>query len=738
MSVAAPVRGGRSAIKTGARSEVPSILQMTEVECGAASLCMILAGMGRWVPLSTMREACGISRDGATARDLVNAAAEFGLTGEGHLGDPFDKLAGLQMPAIIWVRRSHFVVLEGARGGRYWINDPASGQYEWQQEEFLANYSGAAVTFAKNESFRKGGRPYRLTADLARRLKHSASGVWLAVIAGLAAMVLGVLTGPISELFVNGVLVSGITSQVGILAGALVAIGLIRGGLTLLQYAVLTRLQTKFSLVGSATFLDRLMSLPVLFYMQRSVGDLSQRVTYNAVVAQLLATQLASAGIAAIGILAYAVVLFTYQWVIALVVLALAAVNIVSLALVNARRTTVQSRITQAQNELRGQTVAAVKTIETLKATGMEDEAFRNLAGEQARYVSAQSALVPSSALLGTIPTVIFALTTAAILIMGGYLVAEGSFTLGALLAMQALALNLGAPLQTLMAAGSQVQLIAAELRSIEDVTVNEADDRYSRTVDSAAGQRFTGRIELKDVTFGYSTRHRPVITDFSLVLEPGRRVALVGVSGAGKTTIGNLAAGLLQPWAGEVLFDGVPLHDYAPGVLEGSLAKVDQSIVLFEGTVRDNVTLWDESVSEAEVRRALADACLLDDVLPRENGIDAWVEENGRNFSGGQCQRMEISRALALDPRVIILDEATSALDATTEKLIDDALRARGVGCLIIAHRLSTIRDADEIVVLARGGTLVERGTHNELLAAKGMYFELVGAAGDGGDVGT
>ena len=723
MSVAAPVRGGRSAIKTGARAEVPSILQMTEVECGAASLCMILAGMGRWVPLSTMREACGISRDGATARDLVNAAAEFGLTGEGHLGDPFDKLAGLQMPAIIWVRRSHFVVLEGARGGRYWINDPASGQYEWQQEEFLANYSGAAVTFAKNESFRRGGRPYRLTADLARRLKHSASGVWLAVIAGLAAMVLGVLTGPISELFVNGVLVSGITSRVGILAGALVAIGLIRGGLTLLQYAVLTRLQTKFSLVGSATFLDRLMSLPVLFYMQRSVGDLSQRVTYNAVVAQLLATQLASAGIAAIGILAYAVVLFTYQWVIALVVLALAAVNIVSLALVNARRTTVQSRITQAQNELRGQTVAAVKTIETLKATGMEDEAFRNLAGEQARYVSAQSALVPSSALLGTIPTVIFALTTAAILIMGGYLVAEGSFTLGALLAMQALALNLGAPLQTLMAAGSQVQLIAAELRSIEDVTVNEADDRYSRTVDSAAGQRFTGRIELKDVTFGYSTRHRPVITDFSLVLEPGRRVALVGVSGAGKTTIGNLAAGLLQPWAGEVLFDGVPLHDYAPGVLEGSLAKVDQSIVLFEGTVRDNVTLWDESVSEAEVRRALADACLLDDVLPRENGIDAWVEENGRNFSGGQCQRMEISRALALDPRVIILDEATSALDATTEKLIDDALRARGVGCLIIAHRLSTIRDADEIVVLSYGH-IVERGTHDSLLQIDGGFY--------------
>jgi ABC-type bacteriocin/lantibiotic exporter with double-glycine peptidase domain len=472
--------------------------------------------------------------------------------------------------------------------------------------------------------------------------------------------------------------------------------------------------------------------------MHRSVGDLSQRVTYNSVVAQLLATQLAAAGIAVIGIVAYAALLITYQWLIALVVLALSAVNIIVLVLVNARRTTVQSRITHAQNELRGQTVAAVKSIETLKATGMEDEAFQSLAGQQARYISAQSGLVSSSAILGTIPTVIFALTTATILVMGGALVAEGRFSLGALLAMQALALNIGAPLQTLMSAGSQVQLISAELRSLEDVTVNEADERYSRATTGRVAQRFTGRIELKGVTFGYSKRHQPVITDFSLVLEPGRRVALVGVSGAGKTTIGNLAAGLLQPWSGEVLFDGVPLQDYSPGDLEGSLAKVDQSIVLFAGTVRDNVTLWDDSVSEAEVRRALADACLLDDVLPRENGIDAWVEENGRNFSGGQCQRMEISRALALNPRVVILDEATSALDSPTERFIDDALRARGVGCLIIAHRLSTIRDADEIVVLGRGGVLVERGTHEELMTAKGMYFELVGAAGDGGDVGT
>lgn len=721
------------------RVKVPTVLQQAAVECGAASLGMVLASMGRWELLSTLRKACGVTRDGASAVQIVTAASEYGLNYEARRGSATD-LDGIAVPAIIWWHRSHFMVLEGFHNGKFYVNDPARGPYELDPQDFEAGYSGAAITLTKTPEFKPGGHKFRVTPALMRRLTNSKMGVNFAIIAGVLAMLLGLITAPIASVFINQVLDQEVLRLLAPLIVTLLAIGIFRGGLTILQYGVISKLQAKLTLVGNAGFISTLMRMPMTFFLERSIGDLSQRVGYNASVASLLASQMASAGIALLGAIGYAILLLYYNIWIGLVVIGLSLLNVVLLRLVMNKRTTIQGRVIRRQNELRGTTTQSIQGIETIKATGMEDDVFKSLTGQQADYISASAGLVPSSALLVAVPVFLFALTNSAILVMGGYFTIVGTFTIGGLLAVQALALNLNSPIQTLMATGSQLQVITSSLNSLDDVLANGVSVRFDRP-SAAAGDsvsQLSGRINLNGVSFGYGDKAPLVLEDFTLELAPGKRIALVGGSGAGKTTIGNLASGLYQPRSGEVLYDGKSMSDYPIGVIERSLSKVDQSIVLFEGTVRQNVTLWDSTIPDTDIRRALEDAQILHDVLAREGGIDCTLEENGRNFSGGQCQRIEIARALVLNPRAIILDEATSALDDITEKKVDDALRRRGVACLIIAHRLSTIRDADEIIVLGRGGKVLERGTHESLLALNGVYADMVNAAGEGGNVGV
>jgi len=736
---AAPAKSINEISSTPHRAKVPTILQQAAVECGAASLGMVLASMDRWELLSTLREQCGVNRDGASAVQIVTAAAQYGLDYDARRGTVAE-LDGIAVPAIIWWHRSHFMVLEGFHDGKFYVNDPARGPYAVDADEFAAGYSGAAITLTKTAAFKSGGHKFRVTPALMRRLRQSKVGVNYAILAGVLAMLLGLVTAPIASIFIDEVLGQGTQSILAPLVIILLSIGIFRGGLTILEYGVISKLQAKLTLVGDTGFISTLMRMPMTFFLERSIGDLSQRVGYNASVASLLASQMASAGIALLGAVGYGALLLYYNVWIGLVVIGLSLLNVVALRLVMTKRTTVQGRVVRRQNDLRGTTTQSIQGIETIKATGMEDDVFKSLTGQQADYISASAALVPSSSLLVALPVLLFALTNASILVLGGYFTIQGSFTIGALLAVQALAMNLNSPIQTLMATGSQLQVINSSLNALDDVLANRQSVRFDRpmiSVDDAYTQ-LSGHMTLTDVSFGYGDKAPLVLDGFSLELEPGRRVALVGGSGAGKTTIGNLASGLYQPRSGQVLFDGKPMSDYPIGVIERSLSKVDQSIVLFEGTLRQNVTLWDSTIPEADIRRALADAQILDDVLAREGGIDCALEENGRNFSGGQCQRIEIARALVLNPRMIILDEATSALDDITEMNVDEALRRRGIACLIIAHRLSTIRDADEIIVLGVGGKVLERGAHGELMALGGAYAAMVNAAGEGGDVGV
>lgn len=722
------------------RVKVPSFLQQAATECGAASLGMVLAHYGKWLTLDELRTELGVDRDGATAQAIVDGAESLGLKAKGARF-PARRLSEVSLPAVLWWKHCHFLVLEGASNGFVHINDPARGRVSLPVDEFKEGYSGIVLEFEPSETFEKSGHKFSTMKSLWSRLRSSKAGVTFAIYAGVLGMLLGLLSAPFSQTFINNALGGPRRNVIPGLVAAVLVVGLMRGGLNLLQYGVISRLQSKFSLVGSDKLLSRLLRLPMLFYMERAVGDLSQRVSYNSNVAVLLANQMASAAIAMLAVVGYAALLLYYNLTIGGLVIVITAVNMFVLRQMMDRRTTMQARILRRQNDLRGLTQSAIRNIETLKSTGLEDQTFASLSGMQTDYISASAALVPSSSVLAALPVALMSLTSAVILIVGGLYILDGSLSFGALLAIQALALSLSQPVQSLMSTGGQLQVVTSSLQALDDVLHNDVAPRFERPI-LAPGEpvpSFAGHLEFRDVCFGYGDKAPLLLDGLSLELKPGSRVALVGVSGAGKTTIGNLAAGLLQPRSGEVLYDGKSIMEFPEGALEQRLSKVDQNVVLFSGTIAENVSLWDRSISYEQIQEALADAQVLDDVLGRVGGLDCIVEEDGRNFSGGQCQRIEIARALVRNPSLIVLDEATSALDDVTEVIVSDAIRRRGVSSLIIAHRLSTIRDADEIIVLGRGGTILERGTHDQLMEnQEGDYHRMVTEAGEGGDVGS
>jgi NHLM bacteriocin system ABC transporter peptidase/ATP-binding protein len=689
---------------------------------------MVLAHHGRIVPLAELRLDCGISRDGSKASNLLRAARKHGLVAKGFKKEP-GALRFMRPPMILHWNFNHFVVLRGfGRKGAY-INDPATGAVTVPDSELEAAFTGVVLTFEKDDAFERGGQNPSFVGALRRRLAGCVAAIAFVVLAGLALVVPGLVGATFNTIFVDQVLIHGLSAWVRPLMLAMVATGVLIFGLTALQQRYLMRLENRLSLHGSSRFFWHVLRLPVRFFSQRFAGDIADRVGINDKVSRMLSGDLASTTVSLLLIVFYGVLLFRYDVQLAAVGLVTAVLNLLALQLVAKRRVQLTQRLTSDRGKLIGTAMGALQNIDSLKASGGEADFFARWSGQQAKVVAVEQRIRMTTMVLSSVPPLLMAINTALILGLGGLRIMDGQLTIGMLIAFQSLLGAFLGPINHMIDLGSVAQEIKGDMTRLDDVLEARLDRGMAEeTATRQAPRKLSGTIELRNVTFGYSPLEQPLLKDFNLSLAPGRRVALVGGSGSGKSTVARLVAGLFEPWSGEVLFDGRPRAAIARSTLSQSLAMVDQDICLFEDTITANLTLWDGTVPESEVRAAARDACVHDDIMGRASGYNGRLDEGGRNFSGGQRQRLEIARALVSRPSILVLDEATSALDPTTEKAVDDNLRRRGCTCLIVAHRLSTIRDCDEILVL-NTGTVVQRGTHDELMAQPGPYRTLIAA---------
>jgi NHLM bacteriocin system ABC transporter peptidase/ATP-binding protein len=712
--------------------KVPVIMQMEALECGAASLAMILAYYKKWIPLERVRGDCDVSRDGSTAVNIVKAGRNYGLQASGHGYKVEHLMEKATFPCIIWWNFNHFVVLNGFKGKgekkKAIINDPAEGTVTISIGDFNRSYSGVCLIFEPAAGFKPEGRPQSMIAFISERLHGSMASLSLIMLVSFLAAIPGVLSPVFNRVLTDRILGGGnlgwipeFIAAFGVLAVFAILVNI------LLQWFNM-KIRGKMAIVSNSNFMWHILRLPMTFFSQRLAGDLANRQTSNDNIADTLVINLAPTLISIVMLTIYFIVMIQYNIILTAVGVGSVVINTILAQMISKKRLEISRTQMRDEGKLVSSLLSGIDMIETIKSAGAENSFFEKWAGNHARIKRAEEKMTKTESSLGVIPQLVLQISNAAVLTLGALFIMRGYFTGGLLVAFMGFMQAFYAPIGNLISIGQSVQEMRGQMERVNDVMKYKPDvtDVPNELDDISSFDKLTGRIEMKNITFGYSKLSPPLIENFNMTLTPGKKVAFVGSSGCGKSTLAKLLSGLYEPWSGEILFDGKPRQDIPRSVFSASLAVVDQDVIMFEDTIGDNIKMWDDSIADFEVIMAARDADVHNDVMLRDGGYSHMVAEGGKNFSGGQRQRFEIARVLAQDPTIIIMDEATSALDAKTEFNVINSIKDRGITCVVIAHRLSTIRDCDEIIVMDKG-KVVERGIHDELYQAGGLYSWLV-----------
>ncbi len=718
----------RAPVTKGA-ARVPVIIQREALECGATSLGMVLAYFGKWVTPEQLRLDCGVGRDGSSAKNIIKAARNYGLEARAFRTEPEELKKRGVFPCILHWNFVHFVVLCGFRGGKAVINDPDRGRIAVDWEEFDRSFTGVCLTFRPGENFVPDGKRRSVVKFAKQRLHRMGGAFAFIALTSLIASVVGILTPAFTSMFADYLLTGEYDDLLLPFIIALSAVFAVQFITVLIQKWRLTALESKLSSVANASFMWHVLRLPVEFFSQRMAGDISARQSKNESIAYSLIQQLAPLLFNLIMLVVYLAIMINYSLILTLIGVASIVLNMFVSLLVSRKRVNITKVQVRGEGNLSGQTISGIEMIETIKSSGAENGFFEKWAGYQATVNTSSVKFSKLNSYLGSLPSIISTLADVAILITGIWLIIDGQFTSGALLAFQGFMTSFSTPVNDLIGVGQSVQEMRTDMDDIEDIMSYPTDvpDRIeNEIVEGESYNKLSGAIVMKDVTFGYSRLDPPLIEHFDLTLEPGKSVAFVGPSGCGKSTLSKLITGLYKPWSGEILYDGRRREDINRAVFTGSIAVVDQDIILFNDTIANNIKMWDTSIEDFEMIMAARDAQLHESIMLRDGGYNHVILDGGKDFSGGERQRMEIARVLAQDPTVIVMDEATSALDAKTEFDVTNAIKQRGVTTVVVAHRISTIRDCDEIVVLD-GGKVVERGTHEQLMQKNGLYARLI-----------